>query len=43
MMKFFAKIDSQAKEILNMEQAPMDVFKTRVIDNYVWVGMDSDY
>jgi len=42
-MKFFAKIDSKAKEIINMEQTPMDVFKTRVIDNYVWVGMDPDY
>mgnify|MGYP003308176733 FL=1 len=42
-MKFFAKLDSQAKEIVNMEQTPMDVFKTRVIDNYVWVGMDPDY
>ena len=42
-MKFFAKIDSQAKEIVNMEQTPMDVFKTRVIDDYVWIGMDPDY
>ena len=42
-MRFFAKIDSQAKEILNIEQTPMDVFKTRVIDDYVWVGMDPDY
>ena len=42
-MKFFAKIDSKAKEIINMEQTPMDVFKTRVIDTYVWVGMDPDY
>ena len=42
-MKFFAKIDSQAKEIVDMEQTPMDVFKTRVINNYVWVGMDPDY
>ena len=42
-MRFFAKIDSQAKEMLNIEQTPMDVFKTRVIDDYVWVGMDPDY
>jgi len=27
-MRFFAKIDSQAKEILNIEQTPMDIFKT---------------
>ena len=42
-MRFFAKIDSQAKEVLNMEQTPMDIFKTQVIDEYVWVGMDLDY
>ena len=42
-MRFFAKIDSQANEMLNIEQTPMDVFKTRVIDDYVWVGMDPDY
>ena len=42
-LKFFAKLDSKAKEIASYEEKNLDLFVTKVIDDTVWVGMDPEY
>ena len=33
-------LNAEAQEISNMEQIPVDVYKTREQDGFIWVGMD---
>jgi len=43
MFRFMSKLDSRAKELVEMEQKTLDLFTTKVIDNTVWVGIDPEY
>ena len=43
MFKFMGRLDSRAKEIVELEKRNLDLFTTKVIDDTVWVGMDPEY
>lgn len=43
MFRFMSRLDSRAKELVEMEQKTLDLFTTKVIDNTVWVGIDPEY
>jgi len=34
-------LNAEAKEIAEMEHIPVDVYKTKVQDGFVWIGMES--
>ena len=40
MIWLFSKFDKDAKEMMSMEPTPVEVFRTKVEDDYVWVGID---
>lgn len=35
-------LNAEAQEISQMEKIPVDVYKTKIEDGFVWVGMDSE-
>jgi class 3 adenylate cyclase/nitrite reductase/ring-hydroxylating ferredoxin subunit len=43
MFRFMSRLDSRAKELVEMEQKTLDLFTTKVIENTVWVGIDPEY
>jgi nitrite reductase/ring-hydroxylating ferredoxin subunit len=32
-------LNAEAKEIAEMERIPLDIYQTKVIDGYIWVGI----
>ena len=41
MMWLFTKFDSDAKKMMTMEPKSVEIFHTKVEDDYVWVGIDN--
>ena len=39
----FSKFDPDIKKMMAMEPTPLEIFKTKVEDEYVWVGINQDY
>ena len=35
-------LNAEAQEISQMEKIPVDVYRTKIEDGFVWVGMDSE-
>ena len=40
MVWLFSKFDKDAKEMMSMKPTKAEVFKTKVEEEYVWVGID---
>ena len=32
-------LNAEAKEIAEMERIPLDIYQTKVIDGYIWIGI----
>ena len=41
--KFFLKDNKQAEGMMEMEPTPVETFQTKIIDDYVWIGIDQSY
>ena len=38
----FSKFDADAKKMMEMDPKPLETFKTKIEDDYVWVGIDQN-
>ena len=38
----FSKFDADAKKMMEMDNKPLETFKTKIEDDYVWVGIDQN-
>ena len=41
--KIFLKDNKQAEGMMEMEPTPVETFQTKIIDDYVWIGIDQSY